>query len=79
MLTNERVVVTGKLESMTRNDLHKLIVYHSGSLGKSVSSTTTILVVGELVNDSETIKIKKAKELGVRVMTEDEFLGYIHY
>jgi len=69
-LAGEVVVFTGALERMTR-DAAKARAQAAGAVvGSSVTQKTTLVVAGEKAGS----KLKKAKELGVRIVTEDEFL-----
>lgn len=63
-------VVTGTLESLTRDDAHKKIVELGGKIGSNVSRVTDYLVVGEDPGS----KYDKAKQLGVKTLTEKEFI-----
>lgn len=64
------IVVTGTLNRFSRDEIHKIIEREGGKAGSSVSSKTSYLVAG----DSAGSKLDKARELGVPVLTEDEFL-----
>ena len=65
-------VVTGKLHSFKNRDALKAdIEANGGKVTGSVSSKTNYLISNE---DSSSAKSVKAKELGVTVITEDEYL-----
>ena len=64
------VVVTGVLNNLGRAEAEELIVAHGGKTSGSVSSKTTLLIVGENAGS----KLKKAKELGIKIMEEEEFM-----
>lgn len=68
-LSGERVVVTGTLSSMTRDEAHAAILRAGGKVLSAVSKETTLLVAGEKAGS----KLKKAEQLGVRVVDEVEF------
>ncbi len=72
-LDEKLFVVTGTLETMTRDDAHKKIVELGGKIGSSVSKNTDFLVVGENAGS----KLDKAKSLGVKVLSEEEFIELI--
>lgn len=55
-----------------RSDLKKFIEAHGGFLRSAVSSKTDYLICNDPT--SQTVKSKKAKELGIKVITENEFL-----
>lgn len=66
-------VITGSLEHFTnRNELKELIEKNGGKVSGSVSSKTNFLINNDTASNSS--KNKKAKELGVEIISEDEFL-----
>ena len=64
------VVFTGALESLTRPQAEEMVRAAGGRASASVSKSTGLVVVG----DSPGSKAAKARELGVRVISEQEFL-----
>ncbi|WP_137878449.1 NAD-dependent DNA ligase LigA [Microbacterium sp. 4NA327F11] len=73
-LTGLSVVVTGStkgtaLEAYGRNEMNELIERHGGKSSGSVSKNTGLLVAG----DGAGSKLAKATELGVEVISPDEF------
>ncbi|HSP14526.1 MAG TPA: NAD-dependent DNA ligase LigA [Thermoanaerobaculia bacterium] len=72
-LAGKTVVVTGTLSRFSRDEIHKLIEREGGKASGSVSAKTSYLVAGEAAGS----KLEKAKELGVPVLTEDEFLEMV--
>lgn len=62
-------VVTGTLETMSREEAHRKIVENGGQVGASVSKNTNYLVVGKDAGS----KLEKAKKQGVMILTEAEF------
>jgi DNA ligase (NAD+) len=62
-------VFTGELKGYTRSDAEKLVKKLGAKAAGSVSKLTSYVVAGEAAGS----KLKKAKELGVEVMSEDEF------
>ena len=63
------LVVTGSLESFTRDGVDEVITLHGGKSSGSVSKKTSFVVVG----DSPGSKATKAAELGVRMLNEAQF------
>lgn len=63
-------VVTGEPVNFTRIELKKIIEDNMGRVSSSVSKKTDYLIVC----DNTSNKIAKAKELGVKMITEDEFI-----
>jgi DNA ligase (NAD+) len=68
-LTGARYVVTGTLESMTREEAEAALEALGAKVSDSVSSKTTGLVVGEEPGKS---KLTKAEKAGVPLLTEAE-------
>ena len=69
-LEGQTVVVTGTLQRFTRDEIKELIRNHGGKASGSVSKKTGFVVAGEKPGS----KVDKANTLGVKVLTEDEFL-----
>jgi DNA ligase (NAD+) len=69
-LAGKIFVLTGSLTSMTRDKAAEEIRIRGGSVAASVSKNTNFLVAGEEAGS----KLDKANELGVKVLTEKEFL-----
>lgn len=63
------VVVTGTLEEYTRDGAKEAIVSRGGKASGSVSKKTDFVVVGENAGSKE----QKARELGLRILNEEEF------
>lgn len=70
---NKRVVLTGTLMSMSRSDAEKLIETNGGKTSSSVSAKTDVVIAGKDAGS----KLTKAQELGILVLSEDEFLEKI--
>jgi len=71
VLAGMSVVVTGTLETMSREAAEDAIKNRGGKSPSSVSKKTNAVVVGEAPGAS---KINKATELGVPILTEDQFM-----
>ncbi len=67
-------VLTGTLPTMTRDEASALIKQNGGKVSGSVSKKTTYVVAGEEAGS----KLTKAKELGVKVIDQDELLRMIN-
>jgi DNA ligase (NAD+) len=73
-ILNEKVVVfTGALSKSTREEAEELVRRHGGRASSSISKQTDYLVAGERAGS----KAEKAKGLGVKVLTEEEFLSLL--
>lgn len=66
-------VLTGALSKFTRDEASEQIELLGGKVSGSVSKKTTYVVVGENAGSKE----RKARELGIAILTEDEFLEMI--
>ncbi len=67
------IVATGKLEHFTRDGINSKIVSLGATAGSSVTRKTSYLICGEKPGS----KLTKARELGIPVLTEQEFLSMI--
>jgi NAD-dependent DNA ligase len=67
------IVVTGTLATMGRTEIEELIVSLGGKAAGSVSKKTSFVVAGENAGS----KLNKAKQLGVPILTEQEFMERI--
>jgi DNA ligase (NAD+) len=70
---NKTFVLTGELDSLTRDEAKAKIRELGGDVSSSVSKNTDYVVVGK----SPGTKYDKAKELGVKTIGEQEFLKMI--
>ncbi|MDO5113489.1 MAG: NAD-dependent DNA ligase LigA [Planctomycetia bacterium] len=68
-LTGKTVVVTGKLERFTREEIEARIRQLGGKAASSVSSKTSFVVVGKDAGSKRT----KAEQLGIDVLSEEAF------
>ena len=73
-LEGQTFVISGVFEKISRNDLKKLIEENGGKNTSSISSKTDYLVAGKNMGPS---KLEKAERLGVKMISEDEFLDMI--
>lgn len=67
------VVATGSLQNFTRDGIGKKLEELGAKVGSSVSKKTDYVIAGEKAGS----KLTKAKELGVPVLTETEFMEMI--
>ena len=72
-LSGKVCVITGSLQHFSnRNELKELIEKNGGKVSGSVSSKTNYLINNDTASNSS--KNKKAKELGVEIISEEDFL-----
>jgi DNA ligase (NAD+) len=64
------VVVTGSLQGFSRDQAKEAILARGGKAAGSVSKATDFVVVGENAGSKEA----KARELGLRILGEDQFV-----
>jgi DNA ligase (NAD+) len=68
-LEGKTLVVTGTLVKYGRDEINELIAQHGGHAASSVSKKTDYVVAGEKAGS----KLEKARQLGVKVLSEEEF------
>ena len=62
-------VLTGKLEKFTRNEASKFIIGRGGIVKDSVTKNTDYVIAGDKAGS----KLSKAWELGIKILSEDDF------
>ena len=62
-------VLTGTLETMSREQASELIEQHGGKTSSSVSKKTDYVLAGEEAGS----KLKKAQDLGITIINEQQF------
>lgn len=72
-LAGKTFVLTGTLQNMTRDEASAIIKSHGGKTSSSVSKKTSYVLAGENAGS----KLDKAQNLGVIILTEDDFLEMI--
>lgn len=72
-LAGLQFVLTGRLETLTRDEATRLIESLGGRVSSSVSKKTNYVVVGQEAGS----KLDRARELGIRTLTEKEFLDLV--
>lgn len=73
VFTGKTVVLTGSLEKYSRKEAKELIENLGGNVSSAVSKNTDYLLAGESTGS----KLDKAKELGVKILSETDFLEMI--
>lgn len=72
-LQGKTFVLTGTLQNMTRNQASDIIKLHGGQTSSSVSKNTSYVLAGENAGS----KLTKAETLGIKILTENDFLEMI--
>jgi len=72
-LEGKTFVMTGALTRWSREDARSIIESRGGRISNSLSGKTDFLVVG----DRPGSKLKKAEQLGVKILDEDELVEYL--
>lgn len=73
-IAGKLVVFTGSMTQGSRGDMEKQAKLLGAKIGKSVSGKTNFLVTGEKVGEN---KINAAKDKGVKVISESDYLNLI--
>ena len=73
-LEGKTFVLTGTLEHYSREEASKLIEKHGGKTSSSVSKKTDYVLAGEDAGN----KLKKAQELGITILSEEEFIAMLN-
>ncbi len=68
------IVISGTFSQHSRDEYKAMIEAHGGKNVGSVSKKTSFILAGENMGPE---KRKKAEDLGIKLLTEDEFLGLI--
>ncbi|MFM1915896.1 MAG: hypothetical protein RLZZ531_1565 [Bacteroidota bacterium] len=74
VLLGKVLVVSGTFETFSRDEIKELIERNGGKVGSSVSSKTDYLIAGANMGPA---KLKSATNLGVVIISEDEFIKLI--
>jgi DNA ligase (NAD+) len=72
-LSGQTFVVTGTLSAMSRDEVKDKIRELGGAVSESVSKETSYVVAGENPGS----KLEKAQKLGVKILSESEFLALV--
>ncbi len=70
-LDGNTFVISGVFTKVSRNELKQLIEQNGGKVSSSISKKTNFVIAGDKMGPSKRIK---AEDLGVAIMTEDDFL-----
>ena len=73
-LAGKNIVVSGKFADHSRDELKALIEAHGGKNQSGVAANTDFIVAGENMGPA---KLQKAQKLGVRIISEQEFMEMV--
>ena len=73
-LEGKNIVISGKFLDHTRDELKELIELHGGKNQSGVSTNTDFIVAGENMGPA---KLQKAEKLGVKILSESDFVALI--
>jgi DNA ligase (NAD+) len=74
LLEGKICVISGTFEAFSRDELKELIELNGGKLGSSVSAKTHFLIAGANMGPA---KLQKATDLGVTLLSENDFIKMI--
>ena len=75
ILKDKTFMFTGKLKEISRAEAKSLVEQNSGKIISNVNNKLNFLVIGEKPTSK---KIKKAKELKIKILTQDEWIKMLH-
>ena len=74
LLVGQSIVISGVFEKHSRDEYKHIIEQHGGKNSSSISSKTSFILAGSNMGPA---KLEKARSLGVRIVSEDEFLAML--
>lgn len=74
ILEGKKIVITGTLPSLSRNEAKELIEKHGGKTASSVSKNTDFVLAGESAGS----KLTKAQDLGIEILNEEQLISIIN-
>ena len=72
-LQNQTFLFTGTLSQLKRNEAEALVLQQGGQIAGTINKNLNYLVVGEKAGS----KLEKAQKLGIKILTEQEFLELV--
>ncbi len=73
-LAGMSVVISGSFSKYSRDEIKELIEAHGGKNTSSISGNTHLFITGEKIGPA---KLAKAEKLGIKMISEDEFISMI--
>jgi DNA ligase (NAD+) len=74
ILAGQSVVISGVFTHHSRDEYKAIIEQNGGKNVGSISGKTSFILAGDNMGPS---KLQKAEKLGIKIMSEEEFLGMI--
>lgn len=74
LLDGQSIVISGVFAHHSRDEYKRIIEQHGGKNAGSISGKTTFVLAGDNMGPA---KLEKARKLGVKIMSEDDFLAMI--
>ena len=75
VISGKKIVVTGKFDTLSREEIISIIEQNGGESVGSVSKKTDYLIVGENAGS----KLAKAESLGIQTLTLDAFFDMLNH
>ena len=75
ILAGQSIVISGVFAHHSRDEYKAIIEQNGGKNVGSISSKTSFILAGENMGPS---KLQKAEKLGIKIMSEDEFLSMLN-
>ena len=73
-LEGKSIVISGKFEGMSRDEMKALVEEHGGRNLGAVSANVDFIVAGEKMGPA---KLQKAEKLGIKILSYDEFIAML--
>lgn len=73
-LEGKSIVISGKFEGMSRDEMKALVEEHGGRNLGAVSANVDFIVAGEKMGPA---KLQKAEKLGIKILSYDEFMALL--
>jgi DNA ligase (NAD+) len=68
------IVLTGKLAMFSRDEIKENLISMGAKVSSSVSKNTNLVIAGDKAGS----KLKKANELGINILTEEEYSDFLN-
>ena len=75
ILAGQSIVISGVFAHHSRDEYKAIIEQNGGKNVGSISNKTSFILAGENMGPS---KLQKAEKLGIKIMSEDEFLSMLN-